>query len=334
MILIILFSFLLLFAPLSPSYAINIQAGENAPDFFLSSINGDSVSLSDYKGKVVVLIYWRPDQKRSHTALKDGNYFFHTFKNKGVQIIGLIAKPDNMDNVQKIIKDNKIDFPVLIDTERDIFSGYGIRVYPSTIIVNRDGKVAFSIPGHAINYKITVEAHLKKILGEITDEKLKDILSPHRKKIDKSHLKSERMYNLALKFSDSNLIDMAADAARQSIEMQPDNARFHILLGFLLLAQKETDDALEQFNRALEILPESHDAKTGLGKSLLIKGDIDRAIEVLTEASVANPYSVITYFELGKAYELKGEKDSSIEMYKKALNRATKNIILPSSIRK
>ncbi len=334
MILIILFSFLLLFTPFSSSYAINIQAGENAPDFFLSSINGDSISLSDYNGKIVVLIYWRPDQKRSHTAMKDGNYFSHTFKDKGVQLVGLIAKPDNIDTVQKIINDYKIDFPVLIDSERDIYSEYGIRVYPSTIIVNRDGKVAFSIPGHALNYKITVETHLKKILGEIDDEKLKDILSPRRNKIDKSHLRSDRMYNLALKFTDSNLIDQAADAARQSIEMQPDNAKSHILLGFLLLSQKEIDDALEQFNKALELAPESHDAKTGLGKTLIIKGDIDGAIEVLTEAAVANPYSVITYFELGKAYELKGEKDSSIEMYKKALNKITRNIILPSSMHK
>lgn len=332
MILIIIFSFLLLISPFSSGHAVNIKTGEEAPDFSLNSIEGNPVSLTEFKDRITVLIYWRPDQQRSHMALKDGNYFSQTFKNQGIQIIGLIAQPDNREEILKIVEDNNLDFPILIDSEREVYSNYGIRVYPSTVVVGRDGKIAYSVPGHALNYRISLEAHLKYLLGEIDDEQLQNMISPHRESKDDSVLKAERTYNLALKFTETKLMDQAIDAAKKAIKIKPDIAKSYILLGFLFLVREETDDALEQFNRALALDPRSHDAKTGLGAVLILKGDTDRAIEVLAEASVANPYPVMTYYELGKAYELKGDKNKSIEMYKMALDKIINNRVLPSSI--
>ncbi len=334
MVLIIIFSLLLILTPFSSAYSVSIKSGEDAPDFMLGSVKGDNVSLGDYEGKIRVLIYWRPNQKRSHLALKEGKLFSDKFSNKGVKIISLIAKPDNMETVMKIMEDYKIDFPVLIDAERNVFSGYGIRVYPTTIVIDRKGKVAFSIPGHALNYKMKLDAHLKYLLGEVNREELADMLSPRRESKDDSLLKALRIYNLALKFTEAKLLDQAIDTVKKAIEIKPDFARPYILLGFLLLSRDEADPAFEQFKRALELDPQSHDAKTGLGGSLILKGDIDAAIEILTEASVANPYSEMTYYELGKAYELKGEESKSIEMYKKALEKIIRNKVLPSSIHK
>ena len=313
------------------AHAVNIQPGEDAPDFILNTVDKNIISLSDFKDKIIVFIYWRPDQQRSHLALQDGQYIAETFNNRDVQVLGFIARHDNMDEVLKIIKDNKVGFPVLKDSYRDVYSDYGIRVYPTTIIVDKYGKVAYSIPGHALTYKITLEAHLKYMLGDITGDELKEMISPRKEKADESVLKAERTYNLALKFTEAGFFDKAADAVQKSIEARPDNAKSYILLGSLQLQQEKADQAIENFTRALELEPYSHYAKTGLGSSLLLKGDLDRAIEVLEEAAIANPYPAMTWFELGKAYELKGEKDKSLELYKKALGKMFKNKILSLS---
>jgi hypothetical protein len=79
MVLIIIFSLLLIFTPFTSAHSVNIKTGEDAPDFTLSSIDGDLVTLSEYEGKIKVLIYWRPNQKRSHLALKEGKLFSDTF---------------------------------------------------------------------------------------------------------------------------------------------------------------------------------------------------------------------------------------------------------------
>ncbi len=310
------------------AHAVSINTGEDAPEFILSSVDEQIISLEDFRGKIVVFIYWRPDQKRSHLALQDGKYISGTFGDKGVQVLGLITKHDKMEEVRKIIKDNEIKFPVLMDSYRDVYSDYGIRVYPTTIIIDKSGKVAYSLPGHALTYKITLEAQLKYLLGEIDKEQLKDMISPRKKKIDESALKAERMYNLALKFAESGLFDNAIEAVQKSTEAGPDIAKSYILFGALLLKQKEVDRAIENFSKALELEPSSHNAKTGLGSALILKGDIDGAIKILEEAAIANPYPAKTYFELGKAYELKGDKDKPLELYKKALEKTFKNSVL------
>ncbi len=328
----IFFLVFLLLSPVAHADAIGIPTGSVAPDFTLNTIDGKPVSLNTYKGKIVVLVYWRPDQDRSVLSLQDNKDIFKTYKGKGVQVISLVSDSENRDEVQKIVKDNEIEFPVLVDTDRKLYGDYGIRVYPTTIIINKEGKVAYDISGHALSYKITLEGTLKFILGEIDEAKLKDMLFPHREEQDKSLLEAERRYNLALKFTEERLFDQAIETSKKSIEAKPNIAKSHVLLGFLLLETKESDKAIDEFNKALEIDPASHDAKTGLGGALILKGDIDKALEVLSVALEANPYPQMTYYELGRAYEMKGEKDKALELYRKAIEKIIKKKILPSSI--
>jgi len=326
--------FFLLISPHVYADAVSVPMGGQTPGFTLNTIDGKSVSLSGYRGKIVVLVYWRPDQKRSLLALKDVKDISMKYGKKGVQIISLVADTESREEVNKIVKDYEIDFPVLLDSDRQVYGDYGVRVYPSTVIIDKTGKLAYDIPGHAVTYKVTLEGYIQYMLEEINERELEDIISPHKEVKDEAALEAERRYNLAVRFTESGLIDQAIDAVEKSIEARSDIAKAYILLGFLFLEEKEADKALEQFNKAIKLDPDSHDAKTGIGGALILKGDLDRAIEILTDAVIANPYPQKTYYELGRAYELKGEKDKSIEMYKKALKKIIKKKILPSSMSK
>ena len=329
--LITLLSLLILFSP--SAHAISTPHGETAPDFTLNSLDGKAVSLNKYKGSIVILIYWRPEQERSLMALTDGQDLFKRYKDKGVQVMGLTTEIDKQEELRNIVKEHEIDFPVLLDTDRQVFGDYGIRVYPSTVIIDRGSKLSYDLPGHSLTYKITLEAHLQYMLGEIDEKKLNDIISFHRETVDESAVLAERRYNLALKFTKAQLYEQAIEEAKKSTEAKPDIAGSHTLLGFLFLAAKEGDKAFQEFSKAVEIDPLSHDAKTGLGAALILKGDIDGAIKILTDAVISNPCPEMTYYELGRVYELKGEKDKSIEMYKKAVEKIMKRQVIPSSIK-
>ena len=95
MILIIVLLFFLLAGPV---YPIDILPGDPAPGFSLNTIDGKIVSLSEYKDKTVVLIYWWPEQPRSLLALKDGQDILSRFKDRGVRVIGLTADTDQPRN--------------------------------------------------------------------------------------------------------------------------------------------------------------------------------------------------------------------------------------------
>lgn len=323
---------LLLFAP--ASNAISVSHGSVAPDFSLKSIDGKRISLGEFKGKVVVLIFWRTEQKRSLQALQDAEDIYEKYKKKDVRVLSIIEDSDNREDALNIFSDNKISYPMLIDLDRETYGDYGIRVFPSTVIIDKQGLIAYDIPSHPLTYKTKLRGYVKKALGEIDESELNDVLSPHKEVRDKSSLEASRLYNLALKFTESNLLDMAINTANKSIGANPAMVDSRILLGFLYLETKETEKALEAFNKAVELDPKSNDAQTGLGGALILKGELDRAIEILDKAAVANPYPQMTYYELGKAYEQKGNKDKSIKMYKKAIEKIIKKQILPSSVSK
>lgn len=318
----------------TPTNAISISIGEQAPDFNLNSASGEPVASSEFKGKTLVFIYWRTKQKRSVMALKEAGLIMKDYREKGVNVIGVIEDSDSLEEAQKVFEDNKIDYPLLIDSNRQVYGDYGIRVFPTTVIIDKNGVLAYDIPSHPLTYKIKLEGYVRKLIGEIDEDELKAVLSPKKDKKDDALLEAERKHNLAMKFVKLRMMDQAVAAAEESVEAKPDLAKSHILLGYLYLNSDDADNALKSFEKALELEPDSNDAKTGKGGALVSKGEIDSAILILTEAAVANPHAQMTYYELGKAYELKGDKEKSIEMYKMAIEKIVKKKILPSSVSK
>ncbi len=329
-ILTLLTAIFLIFSPASE--AISISLGEAAPAFALSSLDGKTVSLSDYKGETLILIYWKTGHERSTLALKDVYDELKKFEQKGVRVVSVIAEPETKQAAVDLLKEKGIDFPVLLDADRQLFSNYGIRVYPTTVIVDKQGILVQDLPSHAPTFKNSLDGYIRKVLGEIDEKGLKEVLSPHREEQDKASLEATRLYNLSLKFAHLGMLDQALDTAAKAVEAKTDMAQTRILLGFLYLETKDPDNALLSFNKALELDAHSHDAQTGLGGALILKGEIDRAIEILNGAANANPYPQATYYELGKAYELKGDKDKAIEMLKKAMEKIIKKQLLPSAI--
>jgi peroxiredoxin len=332
MITVLLLALLFIVTPPAFANTIDIEEGAKAPAFSLASMDGKIFRLSDHRGKVIVVIYWRPDQKRSSLAVVDGKDISDKYRDKGVEIVSIVPEIDDIKAVKKILRDKDIDFPVLIDRGRDFFSDYGVRVYPSTVIIDKEGKLAKYLPGHALTYKMTLDGNLRHILGEIDETQLQEAIHPRKKEKPQTEFVGERMYNLALFFTESGLIDQAIEAAKAAVKADPGIAKSHELLGFLYLEEEAADSAQVEFNRALEIEPTSHDARTGLGGAMILKGDIDGAIEVLLSAAQINPYPQMTYYELGRAYELKGEKDKALDMYKKSLDKIIKKQVLPSAV--
>ena len=330
-ILTICFVFLTVIILTTAASAVSIPAGEPAPAFTLHSLVGTKVSLSDYKGSIVVLIYFRSDHTRSIIALEEINTIRDNYADKDVQFLGISAETENNDGILKKMKEINIDFPVLLDSERDVYGSYGIRVYPTTLIIDREGHVADAMPGHALSYKIRLDSTLQYVLGEINKEQLLELISPKKKDRDVKALYAERKYNLALKFTEAGLFDQAIVFLKQAIEAKPDIVKSHILLGYLYLDAREPDEAVEQFKKAVNIDPSSKDAGTGLGSALIEKGDYDSAIEILTRALFLNPYPEKTLYALGRAHELKGAIGTASELYKKTLEKVFDHHVLPSA---
>ncbi len=132
--------------------------GKPAPDFKLKTLDGKEVSLSDYRGKVVLINFWATWCPPCREEMPLFKRVYERYKNKGFEILA-VSTDTSVDPVKKFVKEYRLDFPVLLDTD-NISSLYGIQGLPTSFLIDREGKIVKVRLG---KYK-EIESDLKKVL--------------------------------------------------------------------------------------------------------------------------------------------------------------------------
>lgn len=103
----------------------HLIVGQKAPVFTGIDQNGNKLSLTDYKGKKVVIYFYPKDSTPTCTIqacnLRDN---FSLLKNKGIEVIGISA--DDIQSHQKFITKHALPFPLIADTDKKIIEKYGV----------------------------------------------------------------------------------------------------------------------------------------------------------------------------------------------------------------
>ena len=130
-----------------------IEEGKAAPAFTLKDQDGKSVSLSQFKGKQSVVLYFYPKDDTPGCTKEACGFrdFNQELKKLGVAVLGVSA--DGGDSHQKFIGKYKLNFPLLSDPDRKLMTAYGaygekmmygkktVGVIRSTVLIGKDGKV-------------------------------------------------------------------------------------------------------------------------------------------------------------------------------------------------
>lgn len=111
-----------------------------APNFDLTDLNGKQVKLSDYKGKVVFLNFWATWCPPCKKEIPDFIELQKKYSNQGFTFIGIAL--DDYQSVVRFVKDNKINYPVVIGDEALVKQYGNIRGIPTSFLVGKDGKIA------------------------------------------------------------------------------------------------------------------------------------------------------------------------------------------------
>ncbi|MDB4926243.1 thioredoxin-dependent thiol peroxidase [Mucilaginibacter sp.] len=129
-----------------------LKTGDKAPDFTAKDQNGKSVSLSDFKGKTVILYFYPKDDTPGCTAEAcDFRDNYQSLAGKGFEVIGVST--DDEKSHKKFETKYSLPFPLIADTDHHIVEAYGVwgekNMYGkkymgtmrTTFIINADGNI-------------------------------------------------------------------------------------------------------------------------------------------------------------------------------------------------
>ncbi len=144
---LILLLFLTLFVRDAVSLDAAPQIGKLAPAFTLNDVNGKKVTLSEYKGKVILLNFWATFCAPCRSEMPSLNNLFLAFRDEGLIVLA-ISTDDSEKPVQSFIRQTAIAFPVLMDKDQVVFfDQYRVLGLPTSFIIDRDGIIRAKILG-------------------------------------------------------------------------------------------------------------------------------------------------------------------------------------------
>jgi peroxiredoxin len=117
--------------------------GQTAPNFTLTSIDGQPTSLADYSGKVVLVNFWATWCPSCITEMPDYEQVYRRYGQDNFVVLGVNFQ-EAPDKVDQYANGLGLTFPVLLDTDGDVTSSqYQVIGMPASIIVDRQGNIFY-----------------------------------------------------------------------------------------------------------------------------------------------------------------------------------------------
>ncbi len=110
------------------------------PDFTIKDLKGNDISLSDYRGKVVMLNFWASWCPPCRSEMPSMESLSKTLKGMDVEIVA-VNLGESKEVAGNYINEKNFTFDVLLDSDNRVGSLYGARSIPTTYIINKKGEL-------------------------------------------------------------------------------------------------------------------------------------------------------------------------------------------------
>ncbi|TLS38133.1 peroxiredoxin family protein [Pseudalkalibacillus caeni] len=131
--------------------AVGIEEGNIAPDFSLTTLSGEKASLSDFKGKPVLLNFWATWCPPCKKEMPDMQKFYEKHGSEAAIVSVNMTKfelPDRREKVKDFVEDYQLTFPVLLDLKGEVGEKtYNVITMPTTFLIDSEGVIKEKVIG-------------------------------------------------------------------------------------------------------------------------------------------------------------------------------------------
>lgn len=148
------------------SYTISpLKVKTKAPDWILPTPDGDTIKLSDFKGKFVMLDFWYQACFPCIKSLPSLQYLHENFDEKDFVLIGINPYDKDENRLKAFIQQKQIPYLIVMAPNPNILEAYHVQSYPTYYILDPEGYIIYVQEGYDNNQK----KKLKKLLSALLD---------------------------------------------------------------------------------------------------------------------------------------------------------------------
>jgi tetratricopeptide (TPR) repeat protein len=267
----------------------NVEVGQSPPAFAMKDLDGRVWESAAHLGKgVAVVVFWATWSPRSREILEDLERLRAEVGRDRLQLVAinvehLAISAADREAIRSVATDTRTSAAVLVDEGLVAFNAYGTMAVPSSLVLDAEGRVAFTLAGYPTTMRSDLADAVRKALGLPTSEELR----PAREYVPQNH--ALMYYNFGRLLLEKGQEEKAVEQFRISAERDPAFKKPLLELGLYHRRRGEVEEARTAFLKVREIDPHEPEAAYQAAAASLRAGRLEEAAALFGELAAEFP---------------------------------------------